>query len=587
MASRNDDFLLVAAIDFGTAYSGYAFSSRTDFKRDPLNVSANTWTGATLMSLKTSTCVLFDKKKQFKEFGFAAEDEYGNLAEEGDEHRNYYFFRRFKMMLYNKMTLKRRFMLEDELGKKMPAMDVFSACIRYLREHLMKRVQQQLPDVKDDEIRWVLTVPAIWNDVSKQFMREAAEQAGMVGDSLIMALEPEAASLCCRYLPMNTLKGSSRFMPFRPETRYLVFDAGGGTVDITVHEVKASGSLKELYKANGGNWGGTYIDKAFHELLADIVGNDVMADFSENKMMDNIDLFREFEVKKRSFSNQMSEKITIKVPIALNEMFKEKTGKNIKDHVNSLPRYKDKLQWVGDKIRMEASIAKGLFNDACQSAAEHLKSLFSLPEVKSVDTVLMVGGFSESPILQDLIRKAVESLPDKKKLIVPKDPGLAVLKGAVIYGHDPSVIEERKCRYTYGVGTSFPFKKGVHPEQKKVVNSNGEEFCGGMFDAHVKIGQEVVRGESQATRSYRPIKDTQTEIEFQFFATTDPEPTFTSDPNCTDIGKLTIDVPGSGLDRSVSIKMIFGDTEMHVEAVAKDEKSNKSSKVKAALHFLG
>jgi len=34
----DDNFLLVAAIDFGTAYSGYAFSSREDFKRDPLKV---------------------------------------------------------------------------------------------------------------------------------------------------------------------------------------------------------------------------------------------------------------------------------------------------------------------------------------------------------------------------------------------------------------------------------------------------------------------------------------------------------------------------------------------------------------------
>ena len=32
------NFLLVAAIDFGTAYSGYAFSKVDDFKQDPLKV---------------------------------------------------------------------------------------------------------------------------------------------------------------------------------------------------------------------------------------------------------------------------------------------------------------------------------------------------------------------------------------------------------------------------------------------------------------------------------------------------------------------------------------------------------------------
>ena len=67
-------------------------------------------------------------------------------------------------------------MLEDEMGRKMSAMDVFSACIKYLKDHLFKKCLQQLPGTSDSDIRWVLTVPAIWNDTSKQFMREAADK---------------------------------------------------------------------------------------------------------------------------------------------------------------------------------------------------------------------------------------------------------------------------------------------------------------------------------------------------------------------------------------------------------------------------
>ena len=33
-----------------------------------------------------------------------------------------------------------------------------------------------------------------------------------------------------------------------------------------------------------------------------------------------------------------------------------------------------------------------------------------------------------------------------KKVIIPEGAGMAVLKGAVIFGHDPSAISERKCR---------------------------------------------------------------------------------------------------------------------------------------------
>jgi molecular chaperone DnaK (HSP70) len=39
-------------------------------------------------------------------------------------------------------------------------------------------------------------------------------------------------------------------------TRYMVVDCGGGTVDITVHELsECNGTLRELHKATGGPWG--------------------------------------------------------------------------------------------------------------------------------------------------------------------------------------------------------------------------------------------------------------------------------------------------------------------------------------------
>lgn len=95
--------LLVAAIDFGTSFSGYAFSTLHDYKKDPLKISASTWSAGigTLVSLKTSTCVLFDSKQKFHSFGYKAEEKYSNLALE-NRHHDWYYFRRFKMMLYSK-----------------------------------------------------------------------------------------------------------------------------------------------------------------------------------------------------------------------------------------------------------------------------------------------------------------------------------------------------------------------------------------------------------------------------------------------------------------------------------------------------
>ena len=65
-------------------------------------------------------------------------------------------------------------MLYDDKGKEMPAMTVFSESIKVLKHHLIDSCSDRQYGLKEEEIHWVLTVPAIWNDAAKQFMREAA-----------------------------------------------------------------------------------------------------------------------------------------------------------------------------------------------------------------------------------------------------------------------------------------------------------------------------------------------------------------------------------------------------------------------------
>lgn len=55
-------------------------------------------------------------------------------------------------------------------------MIVFSYSIQYLKDHLLEKLfSSNLGDkVTVDDINFVLTVPAIWDDTAKMFMREAA-----------------------------------------------------------------------------------------------------------------------------------------------------------------------------------------------------------------------------------------------------------------------------------------------------------------------------------------------------------------------------------------------------------------------------
>lgn len=58
----------------------------------------------------------------------------------------------------------------------MKAIKVFSSAVGYLRDHLMTECKKQMTGIEESDVMWVLTVPAIWDDKSKQFMREAAEK---------------------------------------------------------------------------------------------------------------------------------------------------------------------------------------------------------------------------------------------------------------------------------------------------------------------------------------------------------------------------------------------------------------------------
>jgi hypothetical protein len=90
--------LVVVAIDFGTTYSGYAFS----FTRDPSNVyMMRKWEGGDpgVINDKTPTTILLTPGGQFHSFGYNARDNYHDLDKE--EAKAWMYFDKFKMILHN------------------------------------------------------------------------------------------------------------------------------------------------------------------------------------------------------------------------------------------------------------------------------------------------------------------------------------------------------------------------------------------------------------------------------------------------------------------------------------------------------
>jgi hypothetical protein len=79
--------------------------------------------------------------------------------------------------------------------------------------------------LKNQQISYALTIPAIWSDKAKDATRQVAEKAGIPMDRMILITEPEAAAQYCATTCLE--------VNLRPGDHFLVCDAGGGTVVIS------------------------------------------------------------------------------------------------------------------------------------------------------------------------------------------------------------------------------------------------------------------------------------------------------------------------------------------------------------------
>ena len=340
----------------------------------------------------------------------------------------------------------------------------------------------------------------------------------------------------------------------------------GGTIDITVHEVKSEGKLQELSRASGGDWGGITVDRTFRKMLTDIVGEKFLNDYCNENTAEYIELFKDFEVKKRQKIDESSKsgEVTLKISSTFLEKYKQVHGKEISLRTKET-KYADSLIWKGDKMRMKKELFQSFFKPSCDEIVNHVRKLLADHKVEGTNIILMVGGFSESEIVQNAVRSAFPEY----RIVIPQEAGLAVLKGAVLFGHDPSIIDARIAKYTYGIETSEIFDPNKHEQRRKERDKkDGKYRCHGIFSRHVEAGAILYRNEEQREHIYFPIYADQKKISFPVYISESGNPMYTDDPGCKWLGQLQMDISNTsgGLDRKFAAKLKFGGTEITVTA---------------------
>ena len=347
--------------------------------------------------------------------------------------------------------------------------------------------------------------------------------------------------------------------------RYIVADCGGGTVDVTVHELTRTRNLKELHKATGGTWGSMGVDCQFELLISDIFGEDFLMDFVKTKPMSWLELVNTFETRKCSFCPTKQVAISIPLPFSFIESFME-TGKSVRGAVQEYGE--EGVQWTSQgMLRLSPSIMMELFDPVVSAIIQHIQDILSLPNLSRIEYLFLVGGFAESPILQDAVHNAFRPF---LKVVIPQNVSLTILKGAVMFGHDPTVIHVRRSLFTYGVACLNRFIPGKHPEELKVVR-DCSEWCSGVFDAFVYADQAISLGH-MVTRSYTVAENAvKHSTLINLYASEREVVEYINDPGCLKVGQLKFglssDVEKSDEPREIILSMMFGETEISAKAI--------------------
>ncbi|MFE2169652.1 Hsp70 family protein [Streptomyces sp. NPDC059447] len=555
---------VVAAIDFGTHGSGFAWAvlpAGADIPGERQIDYPDQWDDAPVTYPKNLSALFLDPDGADRHWGYSARRA-GAAGEPGRlEHG-------FKMWLRTEDREPGLSQGNGLVGTPEQAVPLIAAYLRRLREAALERIVTGGGFLESD-IRWCLTVPAIWEPEERNLMREAARQAGFPAHDrgrLLLVTEPEAATVYCAQDAAG-IGGLGSLAT-------LVVDCGGGTVDIAAYRSRTDGSLEQLHPPKGGKLGSNYINRRFQlQVLAPRLGREAFKAL-EAAPAQLLELMDAFERVKTSFRGDGDS--VVRIPISL------KASRIIDPHGGS-ERLAAEQQGVDDHIVIEPDVMRGLFQGTIdplvQLVSTEIHKLLADPAVAADGLrVVLVGGFAQSPYVQSRLGRHIEQeFPGGVQLMIPPNPSRAVLGGAVHYACRPEVVHSRRAANTYAVEISARRKfGGVLREsgalrELTITKVKGKgAFRDGVLDPLVLMGDSVQVG-SELTYSLVPLSSDQRELRVALYAVPQVTDLTVKTPGARLLGSVVVDLSESlhraVEQRTVDLYFTFGGTEIGVAVV--------------------
>ncbi len=319
----------------------------------------------------------------------------------------------------------------------------------------------------------VITVPAYFNDAQRQATREAGRIAGL--EVVRILNEPTAAALVYE-TDLN-----------RPK-KVLVYDLGGGTFDVSVVQIEAG--VMEVIASHGDNYlGGDDFDREIVRLLVERL-----------KETHRVDVSADRRALARLWRAAVTAKLTLSDrPYAqIREEFLAEKGE--------LPIH---LELELSREEYEALIFPYL---ARTLEAIHIALRSAGLTASAIDEVLLVGGVTRTPLVQELLEKELGQAPR-----AAIDPDLCVALGAAVQagmlaGETVKSVLVDITPYTFGTSYVGELNDSVYPfvfapiiKKNTPLPASKSQVFYTLVDGQEQVEVRVYQGEDQDAANNRLV----------------------------------------------------------------------------------